>query len=334
MARSVNDREEVGFLTALCDVYKRSILTVVQLFPPTGDPNQHRLDAIVLTTDPTGTRRVAIEITRAFQGTRTGRSSPAQNELEAWNRLEDRVRDVLAALPQVAGRVAECEIWMHEDIAPVQEAFRSPRTLKDPRGEIWTQQITDSLSGPLQAALDASLQTKRAEKAILPSEVAAVVAYAQVNAYADSGHFEPDWPPALPGVYVDVQGLTTAAPGQTVTTILPRWVGIDEAGITAAIQGKMGDIPTYKTVARSCGAEELWLVVVADGSSQMSMVASPFIPGKEASRKLRHRAAMKNRPFFDRVIFLAAGYWLPADLRLFDWRQEVQMSFAAFDLDS
>jgi hypothetical protein len=164
--------------------------------------------------------------------------------------------------------------------------------------------------------------------------LARIVAHAQVNAYADRSWLGAGWPPATPGVYVEIKGLVSVGEsGQQVDTILPRWVGIDSNGIIAAVKAKLEVIPVYKRIARGCGAEDLWLVAVADGSSQMSMVATPVLTGlKDGIRKLHDRTLAKDRPFFDRVIFLAAGYWAPDDLRDLDDARTAGMRFVAFDL--
>lgn len=327
-------REEVRFLEALCRVYGRSALTIERLFLPNGDPNRHRLDATVWATDGNHRRRVAIEFIKGFQGARLGRSSPAQNEVEAWRRLEDKIAAIFIDHSGIDGRCLECEIWLTEEIGDIQETLRAPRTKEDRRADMWMRRLADALAAPLHQALRDSLRTKRAEKASLPPELAGIIVHAQVNAYADRGRFVPGWPPAEPGVYVDIKGLVSLGEsGQKVTTILPRWVGIDPTGIIEAVKGKLDGIGTYKAIARECGVEELWLVAVADGSSQMSMVTAPLLPGvKQGTRALRDRVTAKGRPFFDRVLFLAAGYWPPADLRALDSARNAGMSFAAFDL--
>ncbi len=332
MAISVQVREEVHFIQALCGVYARARLTPKHFFLPNGNPDQHRLDATVMAMEANRQRPVAIELTKCFQGGKVGRSSPAQNEVEAWRRLEERIAATLRGAPAVAARCVECRIWLVEAIGEILEIFRAPRT-KEHRTDVFTESLVELLVVPLHEALHESLRTKRAEKASLPPELAGIVAHAQVNAYADRSRLG-GWPPATPGVYVELKGLVSVGQsGQQVDTILPRWVGIDSKGIIDAVKAKLEAIPAYKAIARDCGAEELWLVAVADGASQVSMVATPVLMGvKDGIRKLHDRTLAKGRPFFDRVILLAAGYWAPGDLRDLDAVRAVGMTFMPFDL--
>lgn len=332
MAIPVQAREEVHFMEALCEVYARARLTPEHFFLPDGNPDLHRLDAIAWATEENHQRRVAIEFTKCFQGARVGRSSPAQNEVEAWHRLEERIAAALRDAPAVAARCVECRIWLVEAIGGILEIFRAPRT-KEHRTDVFTESLVELLAAPLYEALHESLRTKCAEKASLPPELAGIVAHAQVNAYADRSRFGGGWPPATPGVYVELKGLVSVGQsGQQVDTILPRWVGIDSKGIIDAVKAKLEAIPVYKAIARDCGAEELWLVAVADGASQVSMVATPVLTGvKDGIRKLHDRTLAKGRPFFNRVILLAAGYWAPGELRDLDAVRAVGMTLP-FDL--
>ncbi len=334
MAIPVQAREEVHFIEALCKVYARARLTPEHFFLPNGNLDQHRLDATVIAMEANRQRRVAIELTKCFQGTKVGRSSPAQNEVEAWHRLEERVAVSLRGVPAIAARCVECRILLVEAIGEILEIFRAPRTREDRRAEIFMESFAGALTASLHEALHESLRTKRAEKATVPPQLARIIAHAQVNAYADRSRLGDGWPPATPGVYVEIKGLVSVGQlGQHVDTILPRWVGIDSKGIIAAVNAKLEAIPVYKAIARDCGAEELWLVAVADGSSQMSMVATPVLTGvKDGIRELHDRTVAKGRPFFDRVIFLAAGYWAPDDLRDLDAASAAGMTFMPFDL--
>ncbi len=162
--------------------------------------------------------------------------------------------------------------------------------------------------------------------AIIPEQLKGVIAHADVDAYADRPQVD-GWTPG-PGIHVEIEGLFG-----NVTTILPRLIGVDAKGIIEAAKSKAEVVANYKSLARCYGADELWLLLVSDGSSQMSLVATPILAGvKEGIRNLADRVSRKGPPFFDRAIFLAAGYWAPDNIQdLYD-QPSVEMSFKAFDL--
>ncbi len=97
-------REEIRFVETLRRAYTRSFLISEQLFPPKGKFDQHRLDAIAWAKDGDRLRRVAIEVTKCFQGNRVERSTPSQNEFESWRRLENRIAGLLASEPRIERR--------------------------------------------------------------------------------------------------------------------------------------------------------------------------------------------------------------------------------------
>lgn len=82
--------------------------------------------------------------------------------------------------------------------------------------------------------------------------------------------------------------------------------------------------------ARDAGASELWLLVVADGSSQMTLLASPWVVGevRKAVKALALGALLQGRSFLDSVILLAAAYWADEENPF----AGVPMSFKAIDL--
>lgn len=319
-------REEIRFVETLCRAYTRSLLTPEQFFPPNGQFDQHRLDAIAWATDGDRLRRVAIEVTKCFQGNRVERSAPSQNEFESWRRLEDRIAGLLASEPRIEKRSVKVYLIFAEKINHIHDAFSAPRTRKGPQADTVIESIADALAIPLREALHRSLRSRHPETAIIPEQLKGVVAHADVDAYADRPQID-GWTLG-PGFRVEIEGLFG-----NVTTILPRWVGVDSTGVIEAAKSKAEVVANYKLLARRYGADELWLLLVADGSSQMSLVATPVLAGvKEGIRNLTDQASGKGRPFFDRVIFLAAGYWGPASLRDWNGRASVEMSFKAFDL--
>jgi hypothetical protein len=119
-------------------------------------------------------------------------------------------------------------------------------------------------------------------------------------------------------------------PNQVVDMLLPPWVGIDHVGIVDAVKAKLDGLDGYRRESADAGASELWLLVVADGSSQMTMLASPWIVGeaRKSVKALAQDALHQGRPFFDRIILLATGYWADEE----DPFAGVPMSFKSFDL--
>ncbi len=319
-------REEIRFVETLCRVYTRSLLTPEQFFLPDGKFDQHRLDAIAWAKDGDGLRRVAIEVTKCFQGNRVERSTPSQNEIESWRRLEERFARLLAPEPCIGKRSVKVHLIFADKIDRIHEDFSAARTRKNPQADMVIKSISDALAIPLREALYQSLKSRHPEIAFIPEQLKGVIAHAYVDAYADRPLVD-GWTPG-PGIHVEIEGLFG-----NVTTILPRLIGVDSTGIIEAAKSKAEAVASYKSLTRSYRADELWLLLVADGSSQMSLVATPILAGvREGIRNLANQVSENGRPFFDRVIFLAAGYWAPDSIQ--DWydQPDVEMSFKAFDL--
>ncbi len=344
---TIAETEEARFVDALCATYP-SPLARCSLFLPAGYAN-HRLDALVQAASKGRVTPVGIEVTKGFQGVRVGGSPPSQNEWEAWGRLRELLHRTISGARDASTPPVRVYVLLSEHIQGIRGVLARPATKKDRAPNDLIQSLAAALANPLLAAFRHSRQTGRAEAAEIPEELRDIVAHADVyvrrrldlplvfdaaHQYVYRGGDQiQETEPSLSGdapIEVELKMSVRLGPNQVVDVLLPPWVGIDYVGIVDAVKGKLGGVDDYRRVARDTGASELWLLVVADGSSQMTMLASPWVvdQARKGVKALALEVLGQGHPFFDRVILLAAAYWADEKNPL----ARVPMSFKSVDL--
>ncbi len=277
---------EIEWIKKLCRL-QRPLLTVILSHPPSGDPSNHEIDAIVGQADGNGERRIAVETTLCYRGMRA--EGEAKLEEQVLNDFCERLKRIATDCIDLRGSAAAFRIYFPDEFVKLRPRLHQwiSNTGSDPSRVALARAICEALRASMISGMAEAI-----DLSIVPSKVYELISDTgnQVFARRTADPHDTEWS----FDFYERHGVHWRR-------VITQNYGINVDAIKDAIADKRQKLNKYRAIANKCGASQVWLLLVAEFVLGLDVhVATHDEDGSLNS-------VMRAEPQFDEIHLLAGG---------------------------